>query len=208
MKIFYLRNNVLGTGEVRTENGGRDIVPPEGYRLVEIIMRFSSKVCAVKENDQRYTLTHLRCETVDLTKVIWTQAATALAGCEKPDPAQDRNTETQKKESGRQTLMSVLPLKKHVSLNHGSGDFEKNFKTLIREQGNGADSLLTAKFLVYSMPPGDKAELNKNLLSNGLKNTGDLERLLAKWRSEALLANHGHKRSVPHSRTLQAGMER
>jgi hypothetical protein len=125
-----------------------------------------------------------------------------------PESAFNTNKDIKKKESNSKNLLNVLPLKKHISLNHGSGDFEKNFKALVREQGTGADSLLTAKFLVYSMPPGDKAELNKNFLSNGVKNTGDLERLLAKWKSEALLANHKPEHTLRQKQTVSAGYER
>jgi hypothetical protein len=218
MKIFYLRDNVVGMGEVRTEDGGRSIIPPEGCRLVKIRTEFSSTLCAVKKNDYRHTIQGLgNYETVDLSKVVWTKSAadvykkkcggkipgfTKKQKPEKPEPV------TQKKPNDRQTLLSVLPFDTRLSLNHSSGEFEKNFKSLIREQGSGADSLMTARFLVYSMPPGDKSELNKNLLSNGVKSSGDLTRLLSKWRSETLLANHKPERTLRRGQTLSAEYER
>jgi hypothetical protein len=103
---------------------------------------------------------------------------------------------------------SVLLLNEKNTLRHSSGEFEKNFKSLIREQGYGADSLLTAKILAASMSPADKSELNKNLISSGIRNQDALERLLSKWKSEALLANHGRERARPLKRTLAAGLER
>jgi hypothetical protein len=213
MKIFYLRDNVVGTGEVRTD-GGRSIIPPIGCRFVKIETAFSSEVCAVKKNDYRYTLQYLwNREIIDLSKVVWTKSAADLYkkyGGKEPVFAKKRKPEpeAQKKANGRQTLLSVLPFDTRVSLSHSSGDFEKNFKSLIREQGSGANSLMIAKFLVSSLPPGDKSELNKNLLSNGVKNSGDLTRLLAKWRSEALLANRKPERASRQRQTLSAEYER
>jgi hypothetical protein len=119
-----------------------------------------------------------------------------------------RNMEARQRKQRPRGLGRVLPLDEKKSLHHCSGDFEKNFKALVREQGYGADSLLTAKILVSSMSPGDRSELNNNLLSNGVKNSAALERLLSRWKSEALLANQGHERIRPPKRTLAAAMER
>jgi hypothetical protein len=119
-----------------------------------------------------------------------------------------RNMAAQQRKKRPPQIRSVLPLDEKNALHHNSGDFEKNFKALVREQGYGADSLLTAKILVASMSPADKSDLNKNLLSSGVRNSAALERLLAKWKSEVLLANHGHERTRPLKRTLAAGFER
>jgi hypothetical protein len=215
MKVFYLRDNIVDVGEAHTENNDDDVkfvIPPKGYRLVDIQIGFTSKVCAVKKNDHRYTIFTDKAvysyEFVDFTKVVWTQAAAVLykkstaVKNRKPEP------ESPQRVSGRKNLRTVLPLDTHISLNHSSGDFERNFKSLIREQGSGANSLLTAKFLVYSMSPGDKSELNKNLLSNGIKSPDDLNRLLSKWRSEALLANQKPERTPRRRQTVSAGYER
>jgi hypothetical protein len=225
MKIFYLRDNMISVGEARTEDGGRSVIPPENHRLVTIKIGSHFELCAVKKNDYRYTLEGLgNSETIALSKVawtkpaldlyekkvVWTKSAAALyEKYKKSAVPKGKKTEPEaKKTPGRQTLLSVLPLKTPISLNHSSGDFEKNFKSLVREQGSGASSLMTAKFLVYSMPPGDKSELNKNLLSNGVKGPDDLKRLLSKWRSEALLANQKPEQTLHRKKSLSAGYER
>jgi hypothetical protein len=216
MKILYLRDNVVSTTEALVENDGdgvKFVIPPKGFRLVDIQIGSRSEKCAVKKNDYRFTLKDKSVpgrEIVNLSKIVWSHKASVLAVFGNPKPAESRKTEqeTPKTENGPPNLTSVLPLDDKVSLNHSSGDFEKNFKALVREHGRGSDSLLTATFLVRSMSPGDKAELNNNLMSNGIKTSDDLERLLSKWKSEALLANRGPKRALRRNKTLSAGYER
>jgi hypothetical protein len=206
MKIFYLRDNIVSVGNAITEDGGKSVIPPKNYRLVEIETGFRYSICAVKKNDHRYTLKGPGTpEVVDASKVLWTKSAAALY---KKASGRELNPEALKKTNARQTLQSILPLHTHISLSRSSGDFEKNFKSLIREQGSSANSLMTAKFLVYSMPPGEKSELNKNLLASGIKGPDDLTRLLSKWRSEALVISQKPERSLRRRQTLAAEYER
>jgi hypothetical protein len=212
IKIFCLRGNVLDVTETHVDQWNQVkgiILPPKDHRLVQMETGVS---CAVKLRDHRYTVTNSSGkETVDFSKVVWTHKAAVLAGYESSAAKRGWKAEPEtalKRENGRPDPLGILPQDENLSLNHSSGDFEKNFKALVREQGRGADSLLTAKFLVCSMSPVDKSELNKNLLSNGLKTPGDLERLLSKWKSEALLANHTPQRAPRRKRTVSAGYER
>lgn len=69
---------------------------------------------------------------------------------------------------------------------HTSGSFEKNFKNLIREQGSTASPIMTAQVLVKSMSGMEKKQLQNAFTAMGVKNGKDLQRVLNRWKTEAL----------------------
>jgi hypothetical protein len=66
------------------------------------------------------------------------------------------------------------------------GRFEKQFKALIREQGAGSSSNRTAQYIFTTMAYSDKKKLNHSFLAMGIKTNTDMEKLLQRWKSEAL----------------------
>jgi len=66
------------------------------------------------------------------------------------------------------------------------GNFEKHFKALMREQGHGASPQVAAEYLLSTMPYTEKRKLNTSLVTMGIKSREDMEKLLHKWKAEAL----------------------
>ena len=67
-----------------------------------------------------------------------------------------------------------------------SSVFEKTFKELVREQGGLSSPISTATFMLSLMSGADKNEFAINLNNMGIKNVYSFERLLSKWKYEAL----------------------
>ncbi|MDR2078102.1 MAG: hypothetical protein LBP74_00085 [Treponema sp.] len=66
------------------------------------------------------------------------------------------------------------------------GKFERQFKSLIREQGSGSSPGVTAQYIFTTMAYSDKKKLNHSLAAIGIKTRPDMEKLLQRWKSEAL----------------------
>jgi hypothetical protein len=66
------------------------------------------------------------------------------------------------------------------------GKFERHFKNLIKEQGRSASSNSTAQYILSTMAFTEKRKLNHSLSAAGIKTKDDMERLLQKWKAEAL----------------------
>ena len=75
---------------------------------------------------------------------------------------------------------------KERKIENVSSDFEKNFKMLVREQGVSCVPMATASTMVKFMPGAEKEKLAVSLKNIGIQNGNDLERLLSKWKNEAL----------------------
>jgi hypothetical protein len=69
------------------------------------------------------------------------------------------------------------------------GKFERQFKSLIREQGSGSSPGVTAQYIFTTMAYSDKKKLNHSLAAMGIKTRTDMEKLLQRWKSEALREN-------------------
>jgi hypothetical protein len=80
------------------------------------------------------------------------------------------------------------------------GKFERQFKALVREQGSGSSPSLTAQYIFSTMTYSDKKKLNHSPLAMGVKTTTDMQKLLQRWKSEALrdspLPRHTHSREL------------
>jgi hypothetical protein len=66
------------------------------------------------------------------------------------------------------------------------GKFERQFKALVREQGSGSSPNLTAQYIFATMAYTDKRKLNVSLKAMGVKTNTDMQKLLQRWKSEAL----------------------
>jgi len=83
MKVFYLRKNILGTGEAYRSADTGLLVPPKGWHLCTLhtMDRLGMAACMVKDGDTRYTYTtNDGLEAIDLKKVKVTVSAAKLAG--------------------------------------------------------------------------------------------------------------------------------
>jgi hypothetical protein len=81
MNIFYLRDNIVGTGIAHVSFDTKEIIPPNGHRLVRIQTNISGGMCAVKKDDKRYTyICKDGQEAIDLKKVTFNESATIKAG--------------------------------------------------------------------------------------------------------------------------------
>jgi hypothetical protein len=81
------------------------------------------------------------------------------------------------------------------------GRFEAQFKALVREQGTGSSPGSTAQYLFTTMAYSDKKKLNHSLSASGIRTQADMEKLLQRWKSEALretpLPKHTRAMNLP-----------
>lgn len=95
--------------------------------------------------------------------------------------------DNQKKIRGRRKSISeILSERKEKKLEHTSSNFERNFKELVREQGAACSPFATAQAMLTFMPGLEKSKLSQSLSGMGVKDQDSLERLLTKWKHEAL----------------------
>lgn len=87
---------------------------------------------------------------------------------------------------GRRSVLEFFSERKEKALEHTSSNFEKNFKNLVREQGAACSPFATAQAMIAFMPGTEKAKLSESLTGMGIRDSNSLERLLSKWKSEAL----------------------
>jgi hypothetical protein len=66
------------------------------------------------------------------------------------------------------------------------GKFERQFKALIREQGSASSPGLTARYIFTAMAYSERKKLNRSFEAMGIKTGTDMEKLLQRWKSEAL----------------------
>jgi hypothetical protein len=66
------------------------------------------------------------------------------------------------------------------------GRFEKQFKSIIREQGSASSPNRTAQYIFATMAYSDKKKLNRSFEAMGIKTSANMEKLLQRWKSEAL----------------------
>jgi hypothetical protein len=99
-------------------------------------------------------------------------------------------------------LPPVLPaLEENRAQATPKGKFERQFKALTREQGSGSSPSLTAQYIFSAMAHSDKKKLGRSFEAMGIKTNNDMEKLLQRWKSEALRERPLPRRSF--SRELQ-----
>ena len=86
----------------------------------------------------------------------------------------------------KKTLLSFFAEKHEKVLDASSSSFEKNFKELVKEQGAACSPFATAQAMLAYMPGLEKAKLSESLSTMGIEDSNGLERLLTKWKNEAL----------------------
>lgn len=84
------------------------------------------------------------------------------------------------------SVMELFSEKKEKILDNSSSNFERNFKALVKEQGSSCNSFQTAATMVSFMSGTEKKNLGESFAQMGVRNNNDLERLLTKWKDEAL----------------------
>lgn len=97
--------------------------------------------------------------------------------------------EEKKKQQGtfkKTTIFSEFEKAKEKIERHSASDFERNFKTLVREQGPLCIPMGTAQTMLAFMPETEKNKLASGLNGMGVKDSVSFEHLLDQWKNEAL----------------------
>jgi hypothetical protein len=90
---------------------------------------------------------------------------------------------------------SAPELRKNKNTTTPKGKFERQFKALVREQGAGSSPGAAAKYIFAAMAYSEKKKLNLSLNAMGVKTNADMDKLLQRWKSEALRERPLPKRS-------------
>lgn len=85
--------------------------------------------------------------------------------------------------------------RREKKLEHTASDFERNFKRLAKEQGSLCIPRATAQTMLSFMDNMEKEKLSQSFYQLGVRSGGDLERLLDKWKREALNPEISEERS-------------
>jgi geranylgeranyl pyrophosphate synthase len=80
-----------------------------------------------------------------------------------------------------------------------SSSFENNFKNMAI-LGKASNVLEAAKQIITAMSPAGKKDLNESLQNAGIRNVGDLENLLTRWKGEALNGLKDRNRHMTRAR--------
>jgi hypothetical protein len=80
-----------------------------------------------------------------------------------------------------------------------SPSFENNFKNMVI-LGKASNVLGAAKQIITTMSPAGKKALNDSLQNTGIRNVGDLENLLTRWKGEALNGLQDRNRHITRAR--------
>lgn len=96
------------------------------------------------------------------------------------------NLRQQSRMRRKKSLFEFFTERKEKVLEHTSSNFEKNFKDLVREQGGASSPFATAQAMLKYMSGTEKSKLAASLKGMGIKDPVSFERLLSKWKSEAL----------------------
>jgi len=84
------------------------------------------------------------------------------------------------------SLKEYFSEKKSITEKTTTNTFEKNFKELVKEQGSSCVPFTAASTMIQYMNEHEKETLSASFSQMGVKNSNDLERLLSKWKTEAL----------------------
>lgn len=87
------------------------------------------------------------------------------------------------------SILDSMAERREKITEHTASDFEKNFKRLVREQGSICIPRATADTMLAFMSRSEIHKLGHGLNSIGVRNELDWERLLSKWKEEALNPN-------------------
>lgn len=115
--------------------------------------------------------------------------------------AREEEIKQQRKLSGRKpSFVNTIVEKKEKIKEHTASEFERNFKLLVKEQGTLCIPRATADTMLAFMNGPEKSKLAGSLSSIGVKDSLSWERLLDKWKTEALNPEieieHSYKRTI------------
>jgi len=142
MKIFYLRENVVGIGEAHRDVDTGFIRPPNGHRLCSLYLGVTQvpSCCAVKDGDSRYTyFCKDGAEAIDLTKVEFDDLGAKLAGW----PVDKANNEKNKANENIESLLRQAD----EEINYGKRrldnepEYTAQWKAYIKSAENGKAQL-------------------------------------------------------------------
>lgn len=100
--------------------------------------------------------------------------------------AREEQRKIQRNGIKRDSFFSRMTERKERIIEHSASEFERNFKELVREQGSLCIPRATADTMLAFMSGQEKKKLAENLNSKGVSNSLSWERLLDKWKNEAL----------------------
>lgn len=97
-----------------------------------------------------------------------------------------RDEQQRKQRRGKFDVSNYFNEKRERKVEHTASLFEKNFKKLVREYGSSSSPFATASTMISLMDGQEKKKLSESLLTHGVRDSLDFERLLSKWKNEAL----------------------
>ena len=115
--------------------------------------------------------------------------------------SREERKKMQRKESPLLSILDSMADRREKIMEHTASDFEKNFKKLVREQGAICIPRATADTMLAFMPKSEIHKLGLGLNSIGVRSELDWERLLSKWKEEALNTNIALERT--YKRTVK-----
>lgn len=113
--------------------------------------------------------------------------------------AREEQRKIERKGSAVHSIAEKIGNSKKEIIEHSASDFEKNFKTLVREQGSLCIPRATADTMLAFMPTSEKRKLGASLSQNGIVSEADWERLLSKWKNEAIHPEYKTERTYSQS---------
>lgn len=99
------------------------------------------------------------------------------------------------------SFISKIAETKEKMQEHSASDFERNFKIIVKEQGPLCIPLATADTMLAFMPGSERKKLAGGLSAIGVTNSLAWERLLDKWKDEAL--NPKEEREISCKQTIK-----
>lgn len=94
-----------------------------------------------------------------------------------------------------ESFLSTFAKRKEKIIEHSASEFEKNFKKLVREQGSLCIPRATADTMLAFMSGTEKKIFASDLNSRGVNDSLSWERLLDKWKNEALNPQISYERT-------------
>lgn len=107
----------------------------------------------------------------------------------------------------KKSFFDILEERKTEKLESYASDFEKNFKTLVRQQGGTANSIQLAQSMVAFMDDREVKQLNSSLSSQGIRDGKSFEQLLAQWKNEALNLQYELEKKIERKKTKSQTIE-
>lgn len=109
--------------------------------------------------------------------------------------AREEQRKVQRSFFKKESFLTKMTEKKERIIEHSSSEFERNFKRLVREQGSLCIPRATADTMLAFMSGSEKKKFAESLNSRGVTDSMSWERLLDKWKNEALNPQISYERT-------------